>query len=58
MPSHRIVGSEVGQKVAPGNGAMRLMGRSRKRRRGWTLIFAPILLIGGGIAAVVMWPFR
>lgn len=38
---------------------MRLMSRSRKRKlSGWTILLAPILVIGGAIVAVVMWPFR
>jgi len=59
VASHRIVGSEVGRRVTPGNGSIRLMGRSRKRRlRGWALVLAPIVLIGGAVVAVATWPFR
>jgi hypothetical protein len=59
VASHRIVGSEVGRRNTPGNGALRLMGRSRKRRiGGWGLLLAPVVLIAGAVTAVVMWPFR
>ena len=59
MASHRIVGSEVGRTSTPGNGSIRMMGRSRKRRLGvWGLLFAPLVLIGGAVTAIVMWPFR
>jgi len=59
VPSHRIIGSEVGRVSTPGGGSIRLMGRSRRRRfRGWTIVFAPLILLGGAVAAVVMWPFR
>jgi len=35
------------------------MGRSRKRRlRGWAIVLAPVMLLTGGVVAVVMWPFR
>jgi hypothetical protein len=58
VASHRIVGSEVGRRNIPGNGALRL-GRSRRRKlSGWGLVFAPVILLAGGIAAVAMWPFR
>ena len=51
VASHRIVGSEVGRRVTPGNGSIRLMGRSRKRRpRGWTILFAPVILATGSKA--------
>ncbi len=59
MPSHRIVGSEVGRRTTPGNGSIRMMGRSRKRKLSfWGLLFAPLVLLAGGVTAVVMWPFR
>lgn len=59
MPSHRIVGSEVGRPSTPGNGSIRLMGRTRRRRTGlWALLLAPLALIGGLITAIVLWPFR
>jgi len=58
VPSHRIVGNEVGRSLAPGSGSIRMMARARKRRRGWALALAPLVLIGGAVAAVVMWPFR
>jgi hypothetical protein len=59
VASHRIVGNEVGRRVTPGNGSIRMMGRSRKRRsRGWMLLFAPLVMIGGVVAAIIMWPFR
>jgi hypothetical protein len=59
VASHRIVGSEVGRRVTPGNGSIRMMGKSRKRRpRGWMLLLAPVFMIGGAVAAIVMWPFR
>jgi hypothetical protein len=59
VASHRIVGSEVGRRVTPGNGSIRLMGRSRKRRlRGWAIVLAPVVLIGGAVVAVATWPFR
>ena len=59
MASHRIVGSEVGRRTTPGNGSIRVMGRSRKRKLGlFGLLFAPLVLVGGLVAAGVMWPFR
>lgn len=59
MPSHRIVGNEVGRRTTPGNGSIRLMGRSRKRKLSfWGLVFAPLVLIAGALTAIVMWPFR
>ena len=59
MASHRIVGSEVGRRVTPGNGSIRLMGRTRRRRpRGWAIVLAPIILLASGVMAVAMWPFR
>lgn len=59
MPSHRIVGTEVGRPSTPGNGSIRLMARGRRRRsRGWAILLAPAILIAGAIGAAVMWPFR
>jgi hypothetical protein len=35
------------------------MGRSKRRRpRGWSIVLAPFILLAGGVAAVLMWPFR
>lgn len=35
------------------------MGRSRKRKLSfWTVLFAPVVLIGGVVMAIIMWPFR
>lgn len=59
MASHRIVGSEVGRSITPGAGSLRVMNHSRRRRfSGWGLLLAPMVLIGGAVAAVIMWPFR
>ena len=45
--------------MTPGNGSIRLMGRSRKRRlRGWAIVLAPVVLVGAAVAAVATWPFR
>ena len=59
MASHRIVGNEVGRRTTPGNGSIRVMGRSRKRKMSiWSILFAPVILLGALVAAIVMWPFR
>ncbi len=59
MPSHRIVGSEVGRSAAPGQGSIRMMKQPRRRRlRGPLIIFAPIVLVAGALAGGFMWFFR
>jgi hypothetical protein len=59
VPSHRIIGNEVGRSLAPGAGSIHVMGRGRRRRsRGWAILLAPVLLVAGGVAALFMWPFR
>jgi hypothetical protein len=59
LASHRIAGNEVGRSTTPGGGSIRIMGRSRKRKLSfWTVLFAPVVLIGGVVTAIVMWPFR
>jgi hypothetical protein len=59
VPSHRIIGSEVGRSLTPGAGSIRVMGRARKRRfRGWAILIAPLLFVAGAVAALVTWPFR
>ncbi len=59
VPSHRIVGSEVGRNAAPGQGSIRMMKNPRRRRfRGPLILIAPIVVVVSAIAGAVMWFFR